>query len=211
MRRPVAPLEVSTISTAPTPDTAQALLFDCDGTLVDSVATWEQAWMQALDDHGLRISRDWYRARAGLSPCDLIHSAERDAGTTLDVDAAVACGIALYVDSAATVRPNRCVLDIARAHHGRIPMAVVSGGPRAGVEAALTAVGARHLFDHVITIDDVSRGKPAPDLYLRAVEAVKRPAATCLAYEDSDGGLQAAAAAGIPVLDVRRDIVRSAR
>ncbi|SFT86759.1 haloacid dehalogenase superfamily, subfamily IA, variant 3 with third motif having DD or ED [Geodermatophilus amargosae] len=208
--------EVPTISTtlspdaATTPDTAQALLFDCDGTLVDSVAAWEQAWIRALAEYGVPITSDWYRARAGLSPRDLVHAAERDAGAPLDLDVVLARGIALYVDSAATVRPNQPVLEVARTHHGRVPLAVVSGGPRSGVDAALAAVGARHLFDHVITIDDVSRGKPAPDLYLRALEVLGRTARSCLAYEDSDEGLRAAAAAGIPVIDVRRGTVASA-
>jgi Haloacid dehalogenase-like hydrolase len=91
---------------AVTPDTAQALLFDCDGTLVDSVAAWEQAWTRALDDHGGHITPDWYRARAGLSPRDLIRAAETDHGIALDVDAVEARGVALYVESAVASAPT---------------------------------------------------------------------------------------------------------
>lgn len=189
--------------TALTPDTAQAMLFDCDGTLVDSAATWERAWSSALSDQGVRITPDWYRARAGLSPRDLVRAAAAVHRAPLDIDAVTARGIALYVDSAAAVGPNLAVLDIARAHSGRIPLVVVSGGPRAGVEAALSAVDVRHLFDHVITIDDVDRGKPAPDLYLHALWAVAQPAETCLAFEDSDEGVRSAVGAGIHVVDVR--------
>jgi phosphoglycolate phosphatase-like HAD superfamily hydrolase len=115
----------------------------------------------------------------------------------VDVDTLGALAVTAHVDSAHTVLANDPVLDIARAHHGRVPLAVVSGGPRAGVVAALAAVGVRDLFDHVITIEDVEHGKPAPDLYLRALQAVDRSAATCLAYEDSEEGLAAAAATGI--------------
>src|SRR3954468_1168344 len=186
-----------------TPDTAHALLFDCDGTLVDSVAAWEQAWTKALGASGVAITPEWYRARAGLSPRDLIRAAETEHRVPIDVNSVVTSGIALYVESAGAVNPIQEVLDIARAHHGRVPLAVVSGGPRAGVEAALEAVGARGLFDHVVTIEDVAGGKPAPDLYLRALQAVSKPAAACLAYEDTDEGLRAAAGAGIPVVDVR--------
>jgi beta-phosphoglucomutase-like phosphatase (HAD superfamily) len=191
--------------TTVTPDTAQALLFDCDGTLVDSVAAWEQAWTRALGAHGVAITPAWYRARAGLSPRDLIRAAETDHRVPMDVDSVVTRGIDLYVESAGAVRPIQRVLDIARAHHGRVPLAVVSGGPRVGVEAALEAVGVRGLFDHVVAIDDVAAGKPAPDLYLRALQAVSKPAAVCLAYEDTDEGLRAAAAAGIPAVDVRSE------
>jgi beta-phosphoglucomutase-like phosphatase (HAD superfamily) len=151
----------------------------------------------------VQITPDWYRTRAGLSPRDLLRAAELDHRTRLDIDAVEARGVVLYVDAADTVRPIQAVLAIARAHHGRIPLAVVSGGPRAGVEAALHAIGARHLFDHVVTVEDADRGKPAPDLYVQAVKAVGRAAGTCLAYEDSDQGLRAATAAGIAVIDVR--------
>lgn len=82
-------------------------------------------------------------------------------------------------------------------------MAVVSGGPRGAVYAALRAIDVLDPCDVVITIDDVTRGKPAPDLHLAALFAVARPAAECLAYEDSAGGLAAAAAASVRAFDIR--------
>jgi beta-phosphoglucomutase-like phosphatase (HAD superfamily) len=88
--------------TALTPDTAQALLFDCDGTLVNSAATWARAWAAALAEHGVRITPDWYRTRAGLSPGDLVRAAQVDHRTRLDIDAVEIRGIALYVGSATT-------------------------------------------------------------------------------------------------------------
>jgi HAD superfamily hydrolase (TIGR01509 family) len=83
-------------------------------------------------------------------------------------------------------------------------MAVVSGGPRSAVVASLAAVGITDLFDAVVTVSDVPRGKPAPDAYLRAIELLGVSADRCVAYEDTGSGIESAAAAGIPVIvDVR--------
>jgi beta-phosphoglucomutase-like phosphatase (HAD superfamily) len=124
-----------------TPETAEAQLFDCDGTLVHSLVAYERAWTHAFDQHGVQLTPEWYRERVGLSPRALIEAAAHDYETTVDVDALEALAVTAYVDSAHTVLANDPVLDIARAHHGRVPLAVVSGGPRAGVVAALAAVG----------------------------------------------------------------------
>jgi HAD superfamily hydrolase (TIGR01509 family) len=186
-----------------TPESAEALLFDCDGTLVHSLAAYEAAWIRAFADHGVRLAPGWFRARVGTSPRAMIAAAAIDHDVTLDVDAVEAQGVAAFVASAHTVLPNDPVLDIARAQRGRVPLAVVTGAPRVAALAALAAVDALELFDHVVTIEDVETGKPAPDLYLHALARVNRPAEACLAYEDSDEGLDAAAAAGIPVVDVR--------
>src|SRR5204862_7694528 len=101
------------------------------------------------------------------------------------------------------VRCNERVADVARAHHGRVPMAVVSGGPGVAVRAALTKAGVLDLFDAVVTVDDVARGKPAPDLYLAAVDRLGCGPDDCVAYEDSEEGIAAARAAGIRCIDVR--------
>jgi len=82
-------------------------------------------------------------------------------------------------------------------------MAVVSGGPRVAVDETLEAVGIRALFDTVVTVDDVARGKPEPDAYLLAMQRLGVSADTCVAYEDTAIGIASAAAAGIRlVIDV---------
>ena len=102
------------------------------------------------------------------------------------------------------LEPFEHVVEVARAHHGRIPLAVVSGGPRAAVVASLRAVGIEDLFDVVITVDDVRHGKPAPDVYLKAMAELGVSPEDCVAYEDSASGMRSAADAGIPVIhDVR--------
>ena len=113
-------------------------------------------------------------------------------------------GVELFLQSTHLLEPLEHVVDIARNYHGVLPMAVVSGGPRAAVVDSLHAVGISGLFDPVITVDDVAHGKPAPDAYLLAAQRLGVDPAQCVAYEDSGSGMTSAREAGVGVIiDVR--------
>jgi beta-phosphoglucomutase-like phosphatase (HAD superfamily) len=180
-----------------------ALIFDCDGTLVDSTSANERAWQQALADHGVELEPHWYLHRTGLSADALLTALEVETGQVLDrqaVHAAAQDAFGWLVDS---VRPHSPVVAIAQANHGRVPMAVASGGTRLSVEATLQATGIHSLFEAVVTKDDVRHGKPAPDVYLLAAQRLGVRPGECVAYEDTDEGVGAALAAGMRVIDVR--------
>jgi beta-phosphoglucomutase-like phosphatase (HAD superfamily) len=185
------------------PEPFSALLFDCDGTLVDSLAAYERAWGLAFAAEGRTMRPEWYRARTGLSPAELAEAAARDDPAPLDQAAVQARAARHFVELIGLVTANQPVVAVARAHDGSVPMAVVSGGPRAAVRAALQAAGILGLFDAVVTVEDVEKGKPAPDLYLVALDRLGAEAAGAVAYEDTDEGLAAAGAAGIRCIDVR--------
>jgi beta-phosphoglucomutase-like phosphatase (HAD superfamily) len=185
------------------PGPFSALLFDCDGTLVDSVTAYERAWERAFAAQGRTMDPEWYRARTGLSPAALADAAALDDPTPLDKQAVQAEATRHFVDLVELVTSNERVVAVAHAHHEKVPMAVVSGGPRAGVQASLGAAGILGLFDAVVTVEDVERGKPAPDLYLVALDRLQVDPGDCVAYEDTDEGLAAATAAGIRCIDVR--------
>jgi len=102
-----------------------------------------------------------------------------------------------------TVQEIEAVADIARAHHGRVPMAVASSGFGRVVRETLTATGLIALFDVIVTADDVMHGKPAPDLFLLAAERLGAAAADCIVYEDGDPGLEAARRADMRAVDIR--------
>jgi beta-phosphoglucomutase-like phosphatase (HAD superfamily) len=182
------------------PEGTQALLFDCDGTLVDTMELYRICWRQVFGRRGFDMTDDWFAVWAGHSMEPFVRAALPDA----DVDAVGREGIELFLESTHLLEPLEHVVAIAREHHGRLPMAVVSGGPRPAVVASLDAVGITGLFDLVVTATDVEEGKPAPDAYLAAMAALGVDAERCVAYEDSATGLASAAAAGIgTVVDVR--------
>jgi HAD superfamily hydrolase (TIGR01509 family) len=185
------------------PEGTEALLFDCDGTLVDTMGLYRICWRQVFGRHGFDMSDEWFDTWAGHSTVPFVQAALGDVDDA-QIDAVVREGVDLFLESTHLLEPLEHVVAVARAHHGRLPMAVVSGGPRSAVMASLAAVGISDLFDAVVTVSDVPRGKPAPDAYLRAIELLGVSADRCVAYEDTGSGFESAAAAGIPVIvDVR--------
>lgn len=185
------------------PAGAAALLFDCDGTLVDTLSLYRICWRQVFGKHGFEMADDWFAERAGLT----VHKFVREAFPS-DADAAVQAildeGMTLFMDSIHMIEPLDHVVDVARRYQGRLPLAVVSSGIAPAVYKTLAAVEIADLFDLILTLADVKESKPAPDGYLLAVERLGVAAADCVAYEDSHTGIDAAIAAGIgTVFDVR--------
>lgn len=192
---PPAPME-------PPPGT-QALLFDCDGTLVDSLSLYRVCWRQVFGRRGFEMSDDWFAHHAGNDVHEFVGQAFPDLEVSVR-NGIIDEGMSMFMASTHLIEPLEHVVEVARAHHGRIPMAVVSSGLDRAVRESLDAVGITGLFDVILTLDDVAAGKPAPDGYLRAIEMLGVDAAHCVAYEDSTTGMESARAAGIPtVVDVR--------
>jgi HAD superfamily hydrolase (TIGR01509 family) len=94
-------------------------------------------------------------------------------------------------------------VEIARENHGKIPMAVASGGSQKVICQVLEHMGIRHFFAAVVTNEMVRNQKPAPDIFLEAARQIGVEPRFCRAYEDTDLGLQAIRAAGMEAVDVR--------
>jgi beta-phosphoglucomutase-like phosphatase (HAD superfamily) len=103
----------------------------------------------------------------------------------------------------AQIEPVHAVVEIAKANHGRIPMAVASGGTQTIICRVLDQLKIRHLFNAVVTSEMVKRQKPAPDIFLEAARQIGVEPKFCRAYEDTELGLQAIRAAGMEAVDVR--------
>lgn len=182
----------------------RALVFDCDGTLVDSAPAHLGALQKAMEPLGLTMTGDWYYPRVGLGPDDLLDEFEEHVrqkglprGEILErYDAAFKRCLPL-------VREIAVIAGVAREWHGRVPMAVASNGRRENVEATLRAAMLLPLFDLIVGAEDVQRGKPAPDVYLEAARRMGVTPGECIAFEDSDQGLAAARTAGMRVVDIR--------
>lgn len=181
----------------------KGLIFDCDGTLVISAGLHFAAFQAALGQQGVTMDPDWYAARTGLARRDLLGALRDTLHPGLDVNRAVADSIGATLDAAHTCLPNPPVVALARAWFGRVPMAVASNAEGAVMRAMLDACELTGLFDPLIGLNDVSAPKPDPEMFLLAAKRMGIAAKDCLVLEDSDQGMQAAAAAGMAAVDVR--------
>jgi beta-phosphoglucomutase-like phosphatase (HAD superfamily) len=145
------------------PAGTHALLFDCDGTLVDTMHLHRIVWHQIFGRYGFEITDQWWEEFANVSVGPFVRAVVPDADDAL-VDQLLEDGNALFLDALHLLEPIEHVVEVARTHHGHIPMAVVTGGFRDVVVPSLDVVGITDLFDHVVTADDVVDSKPAPDL-----------------------------------------------
>jgi HAD superfamily hydrolase (TIGR01549 family) len=192
------------VSTLDPPEPYSAIIFDCDGTLVDSTRLYFRAWNALFKRHGAYMPWDWFAAHLGCSWPQIIDEYQQECGIFFDAAAALQQFNHAYRDAIDSLSEIEIIADVARRHFGKVPMAVASGGTREIVEATLLTTKLLHLFNAVVTIEDVQgRGKPAPDIFLEAARRLHVAPGECTVFEDSDEGLDAARAAGMSATDVR--------
>lgn len=180
-----------------------ALIFDCDGTLVNSAPVYTVAWAAGLALSRHSMEEQWYRDRYGLSENVLMDEFEQAHGITLNREAVIHCMRKTYLENLDILSDIPGMSEVVRREHGRIPLAVASGGSRMIVMASLEHLDLAQFFDTIVTLDDVGIPKPAPDLYLQAASRLGVPPESCLVFEDSDTGILAAQRAGMQTVDVR--------
>lgn len=175
-----------------------AYIFDCDGTLADTMPLHYRAWKRLVGEYGGTFPEELFYQLGG-KPTQQILELLRDVHglQVADTHAAARRKEEYFVAMMHQVAPIEPVVRIARQWHTIRPLAVVSGGFRKNVEMTLDAIGIRALFDAVVCVEDYARGKPFPDPFLQAARLLNVPAEDCLVFEDSPLGLLAAEAAGM--------------
>ena len=185
-------------------DRYHGLLFDCDGTLADTMPLHYEAWLEALKPTGVDFPRARYMSLAGMPTKQILRTLSAEQGIPLDYEALLPKKEDLFLALLREVRGIEPVIDVARRSRGTVPMAVVSGGIRRAVELTLQAVGVHGWFCAIVTAEDTEHGKPHPDPFLLAAERAGVAAADrCLVFEDGDLGLESARRAGMDAVDVR--------
>jgi HAD superfamily hydrolase (TIGR01509 family) len=185
-------------------------IFDCDGTLADSMLVHHQAWLAALRLHGATFDFDWelFTSRAGMSLPNTVEALNQQFAMSMDPEAVTAAQRAEYERFLPTVRPIAPVVELALRVSRSAPVSVASGGERNIVLRTLELIGLGDTFSVVVTPEEVRHGKPAPDMFLLAAERMGVPPAECVVFEDSPLGMEAASRAGMTCVLVRTPNVR---
>jgi beta-phosphoglucomutase-like phosphatase (HAD superfamily) len=181
----------------------KGLIFDCDGTLADTMPLHWSAWQTVTRRYGLEFSEERFYSLGGVPSRDIFKLLAEEQGLALDPLVAAKEKEAEYIPFLSHIQPVEAVVRIARENFGRIPMAVASGGLQSHINEVLQHLGIRQFFIAVVTSECVTRQKPAPDIFLEAARRLGVPPQFCRAYEDTDLGLQAIKAAGMEPVDVR--------
>jgi len=181
----------------------KALIFDCDGTLADTMPLHWLAWQTITSRHNVIFPEDRFYALGGVPSRHILQMLRDEHRLSIDPIAVSREKEEEYLKLMAQVGPIHEVVEIAKDHAGKLPMAVASGGTRAVIEKVLRHLNIRDLFGAVVTSEDVVHQKPAPDIFLEAARRLGVPPKSCRAYEDTDIGLTAIRTAGMDAVDVR--------
>lgn len=176
----------------------KALIWDLDGVLVDSEPLLFEAERLMLADYGAELTMEAKAPFVGLGGLEVIEALMG----LFDIDADPAtlgqAKMRHYLELAKTVPGFAPTIELAGAVHGDgIPMAIASGSTPEAIDAALEAIGLADAFTEKVSTQHVSRGKPAPDVFLFAAEKLGVPVESCVVVEDSAHGVEAAHAAGM--------------
>jgi beta-phosphoglucomutase family hydrolase len=175
----------------------RAYLFDCDGTIVDSMPLHYEAWKNSLAEWNCVYDEKLFYEWGGRPIREIIRLLNEMQGLDMPIDKVAERKEVLYHQLIPKLKPIPEIIEHIDAQHGRIPMAVVSGSRRNSVTASLAAVNLLDKFDIIICAEDYNRGKPAPDGFLLAAERLGVAPSDCLVFEDTDLGIEAATAAGM--------------
>ena len=181
----------------------KGLIFDCDGTLADTMPLHWRAWNAVTAKHKLHFPEERFYAMGGVPSRDILKLLREEQGLDIDPLALAHEKEQEYLRIMHELTPIHEIVEIARAHHGKIPMAVASGGVQPIICSVLEKLEICHFFDAVVTSEMVKNQKPAPDIFLEAARRIGVEPRCCRAYEDTDLGLTAIRAAGMEAVDVR--------
>ena len=186
-----------------------AAIFDCDGTLADTMPLHYRAWCDTLAPTGCPFPEEIFYEWGGVTAEEIVERLNALQGHTMDPPGTAHAKEHLYRTLIPQVGPVAAIVaEARRLHAAGCPLAVASGGMRVMVKETLETLGIRPLFQTIVAAEDVRRGKPDPEPFLLAAERLGVAPGECVVYEDSPAGLEAARRAGMRAVDVRPHLER---
>lgn len=177
-----------------------ALIFDMDGTLVDSMPLHLDAWQITSDEFRLSFDRALVNSYGGIPTRKIVAMLAEQQGVTLDIDAFTRRKIELYLQRIGEVNVFPAMAELVKAQYGKIPMGIGTGAPRDQAQQILRNTGLDALIPVLVSADDVHNHKPNPDTFLKVAELLGVDPHRCLVFEDTQIGIQAGKAAGMATI-----------
>ena len=174
-----------------------AYLFDCDGTIADSMPLHYIAWKKALAEWNCTFDEQLFYTLGGTPVAEIVSLLNKKQGLSMPVESVSSRKENLYMELLPQLKAVPEVVEQIDAQHGRIPFAVVSGSTRESVTASLDSLKLLDRFDTMVCAGDYKKSKPDPECFLLAASKLGVAPESCLVFEDTDMGIQAARAAGM--------------
>ncbi len=172
-------------------------IFDCDGTVAHSMPIHYAAWRQTAEENGILMTEELFYSLGGVPTTRIVEILNEKFGTNLDPEQVARRKEAVYLENMGNMQPIEEVAAFARKVAKFAKVSIASGGYLPVVLETLEAIGFKDFFPVVVTTEQVSRGKPFPDIFLEAAQRMGVPPNECLVLEDSPAGIDAAKAAGM--------------
>ncbi len=187
----------------PVDENAKGLIFDCDGTLADTMGFHMEAWHETFTKFGKTCPEAFLIPLKGMKEKHIIELFNEKYEDNVDCQKFLEEKHDRFRSKLKEVKPIEHVVDIVKRFYEKLPMAVVSGGTRINVLLTLEAIGLDGLFDAILTADDHVKPKPFPDILIEAAWQLKLHPSDCQVFEDGELGLKAARDAGMIATDIR--------
>lgn len=180
----------------------EALIFDLDGTLADSMPLHFEAWSKTAKILNVEYSNDFLLSCAGMPSAKIIELLNEKNNYSINPEEFSKIKEEIFTREMHNMKEIKSVTDLVYKYHNKLPMAVGTGGKRTVAEETMKILGLDKYIPILVSADDVESHKPAPDTFLKCAQLMGIAPEKCQVFEDAVLGIQAAKSAGMMVTDV---------